>query len=118
MLGKTIIIVVANLIFAVDVNCVQVLAPSTACGTSAFGGHYAAGEHIDHLNRQSASVIAPLFDEPSGGEYLLQCHLLYSDTNHSRAGYDVDVVITSLNYVDANELLFNSLQEQNLNPRR
>ena len=49
---------------------------------------------------------------------MLQCPLLYSDTNHSRAGYDVDVVITRLNSVDANELLFNSLQERNLNPRR
>ena len=80
MLGNTIIIIVANSIFAVDVNCVQVLAPSTACGTSTFRGHHVAGEHIGHPNRQSASVIAPLFDEPSGGEYLLQCHLLYSDT--------------------------------------
>ena len=114
--------IAANSIFAADANCVQVLVPAAiarnACSNSAFGGYYAAEEHIGHLNRHSASVIAPLFDEARSGDYLLQCHLLYCDTNHSRAGYDVDVIITSVKAFGENEMLYNSLQEQNLNPRR
>ena len=101
-----------------DANCIQILAPKIACEDNIVGGFYAPGEHIGHLSRHFASLISPFFDESKYSSCEIHCHLLYNDSNHSRAGYAVDVVIISTLTPQENDLLFISLEAENLNPRR
>lgn len=100
-----------------DVNCIQVLAPSIACGDNAFGGFYTSGEHIGHLSREYSCAIAEFLDDDKTGCFLFQCHLAYSDTNHTRAGYDVELIISS-DSKEGVDQLFSTLEALNLNPRR
>ena len=101
-----------------DANCIQILAPMIACEDNVVGGFYAPGEHIGHLSRHFASLISLLFDDSKYSSFEIHCHLLYIDSNHSRAGYAVDVVITSTLIHEENDKLFISLEAKNLNPRR
>ena len=100
-----------------DKKCIQVLAPAVESDKQAEGEFYAVGEHIGHLDRISASILAPFFDDLSSDVCKFQCHLLYSDTNHSRSGYDVDIVLSCNGTSDGNNELFGKFEALNLNPR-
>lgn len=97
----------------VDVNCIQLLAPSRYVDVSQ--GSFIPGQHIGHISRNFAAILAPLIDDH---HLTLSCyaHLVYGDTNHSRVGYDIDVVVLSSNSTEFNELLFLKFSELNLNP--
>lgn len=75
-------------------------------------------EHIGHLSKNVSSLLAPIIDSDVSGCHLLRCHLVYCDTNHSRAGYEVDIVITSDHSVEDSEIFFTDLCALDLNPRR
>ena len=78
-------------------------------------GSFIPGQHIGHISRNFASILAPLIDD----HHLtlsFYAHLVYGDTNHSRVGYDIDVVVLSSNSKEFNELLFVQFSELKLNP--
>lgn len=63
-------------------------------------------------------MIAPLFDcINASGNYIFEGHLTYGDTNHSKAGYDLDIVLSSHNSTDEINQLFSRLESLNLNPQ-
>ena len=80
-------------------------------------GVFAPGEHIGHITKDFSSVIAPILVQCEIACYtVFECHLIYSDTNHSRAGYDVDVIIRSNQNPVSNLDIFHQLEELHLSP--
>ena len=82
------------------------------------GGFYESGEHIGHISKHYTALIAPIFDQCVEGTCELICHLFYADSNHSRAGYKVVIILRSTQNAEVTDRLFLSLQQQNLNPKR
>ena len=98
-----------------DVNCIQVRAPQENSESNC--GIFNPGEHIGHITKEFSFLIAPILDMCEDlPNPAFECHLQYSDTNHTRFGYDVDVVITICQYSKYNQDLFYRLEELKLNP--
>ena len=102
-------------IFLPDVNCIQVLAPEEINESNC--GIFNPGEHIGHLTKDFSSLIAPILDMCEDLLYpAFECHLQYSDTNYTRVGYDVDIIIRICPYSKYTQDLFDQLEELKLNP--
>lgn len=90
-----------------DCNCVQILAPEFGGGVR--GNVYVAGQHFGHIARECSEVLAPLFDDGFVGDschcddfhynsgFTFECHLLSNDTNKSKKGYPVSIIVLSNN---------------------
>ena len=75
-----------------DSNCIQILAPVDS--TEESKETFICNEHIGLISREFSVVIAPLLDQfASSNNVAFKLSLLYSDTNHSRVGYDLDLVV-------------------------
>lgn len=63
--------------------------------------------------------MAPILDQYAKlhNDVAFNIHLNYSDTNHSRAGYEIDIVVMSNCSFEFNELLEQQLVTANLHPR-
>lgn len=79
-------------------------------------GTYIPGEHIGHLRREWAAKLAPIIDKLTDCDMLqfisFDCLLCESDTNHSRNGYALTVVVMSASddnksYLEAKRLFRN-----------
>ena len=73
------------------------LAPDDHNGSNK--GTYIPGEHIGHLRREWAAKLAPIINKLTDLDMLqfvsFDCLLCESDTNHSRNGYALTVVVMS-----------------------
>lgn len=99
-----------------DPNCIHIRAPSSKEGSNL--GNFDVKEHIGHLKKEYSSLFAPIFDQYElNDDVTFHIHLNYSDTNHSRVGYDVDVVVMSDCSITFNEQLIQKFFEAALNPR-
>jgi hypothetical protein len=90
-----------------DRNCIQILAPLVGGDTG--GNVYKEGQHIGHIARECAEVLAPLLDRGFVGDscatddfrynsgFILECHLQSTDSNKSKKGYPVSIVVLSNN---------------------
>ena len=97
-----------------DSNCIQVLAPSDSGGLNV--GTYCRREHIGHISREFSALLAPILDEFSSViSVTFKLLLMYSDTNHSRAGYDLDLEVSSSDVSQNSHVLF-KFSAANLNP--
>jgi hypothetical protein len=80
-------------------------------------GEFTPEEHIGHITKDFSSLIAPILILCEIACYpAFECHLQYSDTNHSRAGYDVDIIIRSIENPVSNLDIFRQLEELHLSP--
>ena len=73
------------------------------------GNKYDPGQHIGHIARNCSEVLSPLMDGglPSDScdsdnciydsGFVFQCHLSSNDTNKSKDGYPVDIIVLSNN---------------------
>ena len=72
-------------------------------------GTYTPGEHIGHLRREHSSQLAPVIDALIDSDMLrfitIECNLTDMDTNHSRKGYTLSVVVMS----DSVDVAFTSM---------
>jgi serine protease inhibitor ecotin len=76
------------------------------------GGFYYPGEHIGHISRQYSALTAPIFDECEEGTCELSCHLIYADSNHSKVGFKVAIILRCTLNVECNDHIFcNSLPQ-------
>jgi hypothetical protein len=82
------------------------------------GGFYHRGMHIGHISRQYSALIAPIFDDCDEGTCELLCHLIYADSNHSKVGFRVAIIMRCTLNVECTDRIFLRLQQLNLNPRR
>lgn len=85
----------------------QILAPQL--GGSIGGNKYTAGQHFGHVARECSAVLAPLMDSGfvsdscDGDDYnymsgfSLECHLISNDTNKTKKGYPVSIIVLSNN---------------------
>lgn len=102
-------------ILLTDPNCIQIRAPRDFNDQNQ--GVYCPGEHIGHLTKDFSSKIAPILVLCEAAYYpAFECHLQYTDTNHSRAGYDVDVIIRNFQTTMSNQELFRLLEGLHLSP--
>ena len=92
-------------------NCVQVRAPDNILGCNK--GAYDPGEYIGHLKREWAAKLAPVIDDLTRTGMLdcvcFDCFLSDGDTNHSRKGYILNVVIMCRNIKEVSDKLANLL---------
>ena len=74
---------------------------------------------MGHLTREFSSRIAPILDQYAKltDDVAFNIHLNYSDTNHTRAGYEIDIVVMSNCSLEFNNLLEQQLLTANLHPR-
>lgn len=80
-------------------------------------GVFTPGEHLGHITKDFSSLIAPILDMCENASYpAFECLLQYSDTNHSRAGYDVDIIIRSIQNSVSNHNIYRQLEELQLSP--
>jgi hypothetical protein len=82
------------------------------------GGFYIKGEHIGHISREYSALIAPIFDDCREGTCEMYCDLMYADSNHSKLGYKVVIVLKCTLNAECTDRLFSLLQQRNLNPQR
>lgn len=102
-----------HFIYFIDANCIQLLAPSSHVNIDQ--GIFSAGEHIGHISRSFAEILAPLLDKHPL-DLSLQGHLMYTDTNHTRLGFDLDIIVLSSMTEEFNKSIFLKFCEMNLNP--
>ena len=92
-------------------NCVQVRAPDNIVGCNK--GAFDPGEHIGHIKREWAAKLAPVIDDLIRTGMLdsvcFDCFLSDSDTNHTRKGYILNVVIMCHNIKEVSDKLANLL---------
>ena len=92
-------------------NCVQVRAPDNIlrCNKET----YDPGEHIGHIKRDRAAKLAPVIDDLTRTGMLdyvcFDCFLSDGDTNHSRKGDILNVVIMCRNIKEVSYKLANLL---------
>ena len=104
-----------HIICFIDANCIELLAPKKFVEPSQ--GNFIPGEHIGHISKNFAEILAPTIDK----HYLtvsFQGHLVHSDTNHTRLGYDIDIIVLSNNTEEFNQTMFQKFCEMNLDPTR
>lgn len=72
------------------------------------GNKYDPGQQIGHIARDCSAVLSPLMDGGFVGDsdnyhydsgFVFQCHLSSNDTNKSKSGYPVDIIVLSDNSV-------------------
>ena len=81
-------------------------------------GHFTEEEHIGHLAKEFSSLFAPIFDlYENNPDIAYSVHLNFSDTNHSRVGYEVDIIVMTNCSITFNEQLCQQFTEADLNPR-
>ena len=85
----------------------QILAPLEGGATG--GNVYTPGQRFGHVARECAAVLAPLMkngfvsrscdsdDCNYESGFTFECHLLSNDTNKSKKGYPVSIIICSNN---------------------
>lgn len=85
----------------------QILAPQI--GGSSGGNIFTAGQHVGHVARECSEVLAPLMDDGFVSDscdsddfnynsgFRLECHLLSNDTNKTKKGYPVSIIVLSNN---------------------
>lgn len=83
----------------------QILAPQLGRGSR--GNIYAAGQNFGHVARECSEVLAPLMNNGFVGDscdsdyfaynsgFRLECHLLSTDTNKTKKGYPVCIIVLS-----------------------
>lgn len=83
-----------------DSNCIQINAPLS--GGNLEGARFEHGQHIGHVARECAAELAILMDEGfensnyrTGFSFFIS--FSYSDSNRSKSGYDVDLIVQSNN---------------------
>ena len=81
-------------------------------------GHFEPNEHIGHMSREFSSKFAPIFDQYSNSKDAVNFnfHLYYSDTNHSRHGYQIDILVLSDCSSEFNEQLYQQFIAADLQP--
>lgn len=86
------------------------------------GASYIPGEHIGHISRDTALVISEFMDSNSsllnennryGRGFMFACRLK-EDTNHTSAGYDIDVVVFTTNSDSWTDLFHDILSQRNI----
>lgn len=110
-----------------DSNCVQILAP--LFGNSDVGACFMEGQHIGHVAKDCAKVLARLMDagfeavastavdsSDNCNAFTLSCCLSYSDTNRSKLGYEIDIVVNSDNSSVWIDTFFQFLCDHGLKP--
>ena len=99
-----------------DPNCLQIRAPASKDGKNL--GHFELKEHIGHVKKEFTSLLAPIVDLHDGNaDIAFHVILNYSDTNHSRVGYEVDIVVMTNCSTTFNEQLIQQFIVANLDPR-
>ena len=117
----------SDTIFLADANCIQIRAP--LFGSNVEGANFEHGEHVGHVAKECAAVLAKLMDAgfeaitatPSVNsdyiiDYQFSAMLSYTDTNRSKLGYDIDIIVhsnKSASWVDA---MFLFLHHQGFEP--
>ena len=110
-----------------DANCIQIRAP--LFGSDFEGANFEHGQHIGHVTKECAKVLAKLMDEgfeataASSFEnpvymtgYEFSALLTYTDTNRSKSGYDIDIIVHSDNSTSWINAMFLFLSDQGLKP--
>jgi hypothetical protein len=96
-------------IFLADKNCIQLRAP--LLGSDAEGASFVPGQHFGHLAKDCAKAIAELMDKGfdfqspnladnsaySSSGFYFTAVLSYCDSNRSKLGYDLDLIVHSEN---------------------
>ena len=94
-----------------DRNCIQVRAPDSVSGCNT--GAYDPGEHIGHLKREWSAKLAPILDYLTCRGMLdsvrFDCFLSEGDTNHTKKGYNLNIVIMCCDITALSEKLENLL---------
>lgn len=94
-----------------DTNCVQVRAPDTFGGCNT--GAYDPGEHIGHLKREWSAKLAPIIDYLISSGMLdsvrFDCVLSEGDTNHTKSGYILNIIIMCCDITALSDKLENLL---------
>ena len=79
---------------------------------------YEPGEHIGHLGREWAAMLAPIIDCLLASNTLysvtFECCLCDGDTSHARNGYTLNVFVFSTNKEEFNQNLLSLLRESHL----
>ena len=90
-----------------DSNCIQLVLPLTIEASEISG--FVAGDRIGNLCKEISLVLAPLMDNDFGTlacvrdnlhymiGYSFICRLSYERLNHSRKGYDIEIVVLTSN---------------------
>lgn len=110
----------------VDANCIEIRAP--LIGGDVNGAIFNHGQHIGHVAKDCARVMAHLMDAGHHGSsvssdcctyysgFLFKLELSYSDTNRTKLGYDVDIIVCSENSAPWVASLFSLLRDEGLKP--
>ena len=114
-----------NFVF-VDPNCIQILAPTEIRPDK--GDNFAPGQHMGHVSKDCASILAHLMDEGYrcesvvGDDYaylsgfVVVCTLSSTNSNRSAAGYPIDIVFFSNNSAKWVHCLADFLRSSNFVP--
>ena len=110
--------------FPVDPNCIRLMAPEEKPCIET--NSYIPGERVGNLDRMHAKIIAPLMDD--GTPNLTECNLydvgfkfacrLESCTNHTCEGYQIFVIVYTVNSDLWTDSLFDFLHASGLNPSK
>ena len=113
--------------FLADANCIQIRAP--LFGSNVEGANFEHGQHIRHVAKECATVLAKLMDAgfeaitatPSVNsdyitDYQFSAMLSYTDTNRSKSGYDIDIIVHSNKSASWVNAMFLFLHHQGFEP--
>ena len=108
-------------------NCIQIRAP--LFGSNVEGARFEHGQHIGHVAKECAQVLAKLMDagfeaiKDSSSvntyymtDYQFSAMLTYTDTNRSKLGYDIDIIVHSNKSASWIDAMFLFLHHQGLEP--
>ena len=104
-----------------DSNCVQILAPTNA--VPQLPASFNPGERIGNISRDAAQIMSEYMDEGKelfdkndiyGKTFLFVCRLR-EDTNHTKGGYAIDIVVLSINGEAWTDLFIEVLEQKNVN---
>ena len=112
-----------------DPNCIQIRAP--LFGNNVEGAHFEHGQHIGHVAKECAKILSKLMDSgfeaisatASSSEdfkymndYQFSAMLTYTDTNRSKLGYDIDIIVHSNKSASWINAMFSFLDHEGLEP--
>jgi hypothetical protein len=85
------------------------------------------GDHVGHIDKKSAAVLSQIMDLSSpfydrlygpnnvyGHHFDMFCLLKYCDTTHSPKGYEVAIVVETINTFEWTDILSSFLNENNM----
>lgn len=96
-----------HLVLTADSNCIKLVLPPDANSNLITG--FKAGDRIGNLSREISTFLAPLMDSSFGSEegrdnnvkyvsgFNFTCVLSYENFNHSKAGYEIEIAVHTVN---------------------